>query len=1130
MRRIILIIIVSVLNFCFGQDESVLRYLPKNTPAAPEAFNFTKYGDMQMDEFNGKVNVDIPIFEFTAGALKLPISIGYYGAGVKVMDLPTQVGINWTLNAGGVITRDIKGQADESFENFNLSLVQLNALNQADCTEPARQLRSLIENGTIDKETDIFNFKFGSYSGSFYLDANFNPVLLKDDNPIKIDVFGTAATNKERLNVDKTFLITTPDGVKYFFGGINGCESSVLRSVVNGRPSSLSEPWGITAFYLYKVKHPTNGDIMIDYQNTAVNKIALNYNYSKTRSCNYDANPCASSFCNESLRDAVTENWIFNQKYISKIYTNSNLDTIEFIRTNEGANSNFFTVLNGITFKRHSVILRKVDFNYLGLETDAINRPRFFLSSLNYDSNITDESNKKQVYGFIYNDPLALPHRRSYKVDELGFFNNKNNLNLYPCFDQAVINCPNRTSDFNFASKGTLIKIIYPSKGFTEFEYEHQPLVEKKLINYNGFTYINNSGQLDENDGAVLINGIWYKTHFEMPYTYVDENGAATNIFSTPISYTQTIDINLSASTNGTLPGRLARATLKITNLSTGVSVVRSTQTQVTFSYTFVKDKSYKVELDLSPPTITQEGYTASGNFSFNLHTGYHAPTGYGIRLKSTKNFSAPNAPPDIKRFYYKSINKLDDIFADQIILIPARETGAYLQLCPIGIWGFPVKFIWNTTTLNSNINFLDTSMNIYFRDYRVVTVSYGGDNFENGGIEKTFALTEPNSYYKLTPVSTNISIPEPTEKASFSNANPVGGQLLKEKIFVQKNGLMKVKETVHNYESPIIKQKLNFTSYKFFSDAVYNCGGMDGTHNRLLSNCNMSYYYVNSYDFKKTSQTETNYIDPVPSSIVAIEPSEITGVLNPPTQNQLEATYKKITTTQNFSYGSLKGLPTEITSTTSDGLATKTKNIYAPSTNQLTGLTALQIAANAKLVSQNNIAAPIQVEQYKDNQLISQQRTLYKTWNANPEMVLPEIIQAAKGQGAASPILEDRVVFLEYDAKGNPNVVALKDGTKTKYFYNALNQVTVKIDNFDAGLNIPNNPLQGSTAQALQNSYPSTQISVYNYNVINNQIQSIVSPNGQTMYYEYNALNQLLRIRDNNNNIVQEFDHNYKQ
>ncbi len=60
-------------------------------------------------------------------------------------------------------------------------------------------------------------------------------------------------------------------------------------------------------------------------------------------------------------------------------------------------------------------------------------------------------------------------------------------------------------------------------------------------------------------------------------------------------------------------------------------------------------------------------------------------------------------------------------------------------------------------------------------------------------------------------------------------------------------------------------------------------------------------------------------------------------------------------------------------------------------------------------------------------------------------------------------------------------------------------------------------------------NLYPSTIMSVYNYDSVTNQITSIVSSNCQTTTYVYDELHQLKLIKDNDDNIIQEFDHNYK-
>ncbi|WP_431167825.1 hypothetical protein, partial [Tenacibaculum halocynthiae] len=62
-------------------------------------------------------------------------------------------------------------------------------------------------------------------------------------------------------------------------------------------------------------------------------------------------------------------------------------------------------------------------------------------------------------------------------------------------------------------------------------------------------------------------------------------------------------------------------------------------------------------------------------------------------------------------------------------------------------------------------------------------------------------------------------------------------------------------------------------------------------------------------------------------------------------------------------------------------------------------------------------------------NTKLSTQNTVYTNFGSN---YLPQKVQTFKG--SLSP--EDRVVFHEYDTKGNPVEVSKKDGTKIYYVW----------------------------------------------------------------------------------------------
>ena len=170
-------------------------------PPSPNASSLGKYGEIPVGNYTGTPQIGMPIGEAKGKSLSVPISLSYHASGIKVDDIASQVGLGWSLNAGGVITRTIKGLPDEStygFANF-----MFNPNNDAN-------LESALL-GLIDLEPDVFFFNVNGYSGKFYLDKvnETKVVRLIPYQDIDIKFVETATGSK--------WLMTTPDGTKYTF-------------------------------------------------------------------------------------------------------------------------------------------------------------------------------------------------------------------------------------------------------------------------------------------------------------------------------------------------------------------------------------------------------------------------------------------------------------------------------------------------------------------------------------------------------------------------------------------------------------------------------------------------------------------------------------------------------------------------------------------------------------------------------------------------------------------------------------------------------------------------------------------------------------------------------------------------
>jgi hypothetical protein len=1102
---IVFLVCMQMIGVLGQNQNSENLKLPNVTPPSPEAFAITKYGDTPVNEFSGMVNLSIPIYKYKVGNLELPVSLNYSGDAVRVDEIPTQTGINWTLNAGGVITRMINDLPDEKVALQNrvyLSEQEISNLNTPDGTVGAATLNNILRDINYDSEVDVFNFNFNGYSGSFHLDKNYTPVLTKLDSELIISP----------LFAENKIMITTPDGVKYIFGGSQAIEMTYSTS----QEAFLANDTGITAFFLSEIQHPINGSIFLEYQ-AAVNPDRILGMSESITIVTYNGFPSSCNINSSNLNSRAQILRMFNQRFIKRIYNNINNDYILF----ETSAINEKTILDKIKIYKNLNLFNEIKFNYMGLESYATKK-RFFLSNVIFNNNIVNTGSiKNEQYTMEYNDALSLPNRLSYAQDYYGYYNGKlTNQVLLPNLPfnngfEFYSGKADRTPKFEFASKGALTKIKYPTGGYSIFEYEPNP-VKDKLIKDYGISVISSSS---ENNLISQIPG------------YSDTAEGLIDI--APIYQDQTIDLKLNMSSSDFVVNHAKNVTITVTNLTDNIIVLARTKnlgfsnSSTIYNINLLKGKLYKFELKLN----TSEGLNPSmtANIRFSLITGIKLTDGAGIRISRQSDYTNNQSLPIVKKYYYMPLNKVGKPLEEQNIgsmIYPSFFSNSIVDsTAPPSCGGSPfITYYAYKKTFHSNPLYNYYSNNNANLSNPVVVISYGGDNFENGGKQKIFSLKSNTSNEVMqilspTPTIHDISMLGSVYTSKTSNFTALNGNLIQEIDFTKKDNLFyKLKQTDHFRDNSVFKSTFNIVGSVGYNISTLPQGVSQGS---TTSNCYIKWYKYNSYNDNLISSKTIQYIDNarLPSIEISVDKEVISEEID-------ETGIKKLTTTQSFEYGALRGLPIKITTTTSDSsMSSITQNVYAPQASTLTGLTANQIAANAKMVAQNNIALPIQVEQYKNTTLIDRQRTLYKQWNNNVEQVLPEIIQTLD----ASQNLEDRVIITEYDKRGNPTMFSYKDGAKVKYLYNANNQVYIKIENFTATLDPNSNPITGDPCVFI-NQYPNSFVTVYSYDPITNLLIQSMDSSCQKTTYVYDALNRLKQIKDHTGNVIKELDNNYKQ
>ena len=269
-------------------------YIPNVTPPSPNAASLGKYGDLPVNNYTGTPSTTISLYTINTGDISVPISLSYHHGGIKVEEEASNVGLGWSLNAGGVITRTIRGLDD--LRDKGITFHPLPANPEADTYVKTNIVDPNLGFPGIDTEPDIFYYNIGGESGKFILEpASAFPLkgisLNKSDVSIVCNL--VSATNNPPIyggNPKYSWEITLPNGLKYTF------QEQEIATTVSGTGLS-PQSYGntdystmpslsyngtrsghiITSWYLNKIESPNTKDIV------TFNYDLTNYYYSTSR-------------------------------------------------------------------------------------------------------------------------------------------------------------------------------------------------------------------------------------------------------------------------------------------------------------------------------------------------------------------------------------------------------------------------------------------------------------------------------------------------------------------------------------------------------------------------------------------------------------------------------------------------------------------------------------------------------------------------------------------------------------------------------------------------------------------------------------------------------------------------------
>lgn len=242
-----------------GQNNS--PKLIEVTPPSPSAAALAKFGDVPVSLATGLPQIGIPIYAYAVHDLVLNISLDYHAGGIRVQERASNVGLGWALNAGGVVTRTVRGIADETPSN-GFWAVAIPANDFAGNSPSNTSLRPFnnIHAGVQDGQLDLFTYNFGGRSGQFHFGKG-NDTLMNTTERLRISkTVGTV----NGVTAISQIIIVDEGGYRYVF-------SAPEMMTTNGAVWTGSKHF-VTAWYITELTAPNGLDkIIFEYDNTAIN-------------------------------------------------------------------------------------------------------------------------------------------------------------------------------------------------------------------------------------------------------------------------------------------------------------------------------------------------------------------------------------------------------------------------------------------------------------------------------------------------------------------------------------------------------------------------------------------------------------------------------------------------------------------------------------------------------------------------------------------------------------------------------------------------------------------------------------------------------------------------------------------
>lgn len=235
MKKILLAIAAGMI-FTAEVNAQQSPNLANAATLSPTTEKAIQAGGEDVSLFTGVPRIGVPLYSYSnpGNSLSLHVSLDYYAGGIGVDEAPTFAGLGWYLNAGGIITRIVRGQADEGDEYLPNGFLYTDTI-----ANDWRAKGAKYYNDTLDAEQDIFQYNFNGRSGTFYIGKNGQVAQVPLTKLKIIPQYAPSYLSAIRIIAEDgvTYVFDKTEQTDYYYGSIN--DHPLL---LEGSPSS----WALT--------------------------------------------------------------------------------------------------------------------------------------------------------------------------------------------------------------------------------------------------------------------------------------------------------------------------------------------------------------------------------------------------------------------------------------------------------------------------------------------------------------------------------------------------------------------------------------------------------------------------------------------------------------------------------------------------------------------------------------------------------------------------------------------------------------------------------------------------------------------------------------------------------------------